>query len=184
MTLIDLLKRLFGVGPKPVPAPVPPQVPPVTPPTDWRVRLLTLHNAARADQKARALVTNALLQQAAQQYANWLAANLTLPADHRGPGGNTMGGRLAQAGYAWTDAGENIAKGQPDADSVFRAWTNSPGHYRNIVNPKFSDWGAGVAYGTDGRMYWCCDFATPLQGRLQRLVYLWCPPGLETTGTE
>lgn len=38
-------------------------------------------------------------------------------------------------------AGENIAKGQNTPEHVMKSWMNSPGHRRNILNPRFKEMG-------------------------------------------
>ena len=38
-------------------------------------------------------------------------------------------------------AGENIAKGQNTPEYVMKAWMNSPGHRKNILNPRFEEMG-------------------------------------------
>lgn len=53
---------------------------------------------------------------------------------------------------------ENVAYGQRDADDVMRAWVNSPGHYRNITNSKYSEIGVGVVRASDGRLYFTQHF--------------------------
>lgn len=53
---------------------------------------------------------------------------------------------------------ENVAYGQRDAQDVMRAWINSPGHYRNITNPKYREIGVGVVRSSDGRLYFTQHF--------------------------
>lgn len=50
-------------------------------------------------------------------------------------------------------AGENIAMGQKSVSAVNIAWTNSPGHYSNMVNSLFNCFGA-ACFTIDGRKYW------------------------------
>jgi uncharacterized protein YkwD len=54
--------------------------------------------------------------------------------------------------------GENIAMGYSDIESVVDGWMNSPGHKRNILNPKFNKAGFGYAKTPDGPAYWCAQF--------------------------
>ncbi|MFF8290920.1 CAP domain-containing protein [Streptomyces sp. NPDC016309] len=51
---------------------------------------------------------------------------------HRGSGGSTLVGRINRTGHAWGMAGENVARGYPDAAAVLRGWMDSPGHRANI----------------------------------------------------
>lgn len=54
--------------------------------------------------------------------------------------------------------GENIAKGYEDIETVVDGWMNSPGHRRNILNPKYNKAGFGYAKMTNGSPYWCAQF--------------------------
>ena len=73
--------------------------------------------------------------------------------DHRSLSGTEPGQRVDAVGYKWRGVAENIAAGQFDAQSVVRGWLNSPGHCRNIMDPKFTEIGvacaarAGTVYG-------------------------------------
>jgi uncharacterized protein YkwD len=83
--------------------------------------------------------------------------------DHTTPAGVTFDQRITGAGYKWSNAGENIAEGQPDAASVMRAWMNSPGHRANILNCKFKDIGIGLANDSRGAPLWTQDFGAQLR---------------------
>ncbi len=61
---------------------------------------------------------------------------------------------LKSFNISYRSAGENIASGQPSAESVVRAWMNSPGHRQNILNNTFTHIGVGYARGGTGRHYW------------------------------
>lgn len=50
-------------------------------------------------------------------------------------------------------AGENIAMGQRSVSAVNIAWTNSPGHYSNMVNTMFDCFGA-ACFTVNGVKYW------------------------------
>ncbi len=56
------------------------------------------------------------------------------------------------------EVGENIAKGYPSPEAVMKAWMNSPGHRRNILNCDFEALGVGVIRGSNGRLFWTQDF--------------------------
>lgn len=53
--------------------------------------------------------------------------------------------------HNWGKLGENVGTGG-DVGSVMQAFINSPGHYRNIVDPEFTHVGVGVVW-QDGRLY-------------------------------
>lgn len=103
--------------------------------------------AIRSQAGTGAVSQNAALQAAAQAHADDLAARGGL--SHTGSDGSNLSDRIARTGYNACWAGENIARGQPDIPSVFQAWTNSAGHYNNMVNAQARHFGfarAGDAY--------------------------------------
>ena len=56
---------------------------------------------------------------------------------------------------------ENIAAGNNDANSTFNQWANSPGHYKNMINPnsKFIGIGHYEISGSDFTYYWVMNTA-------------------------
>ncbi|UUN29384.1 CAP domain-containing protein [Streptomyces sp. FIT100] len=76
--------------------------------------------------------------------------------DHTDPDGDDPWERAAQAGVGAL-GGENIARGQADAETVMRSWMNSDGHRANIVNCEYRTLGVGV-YFADGGPWWTQDF--------------------------
>lgn len=58
---------------------------------------------------------------------------------------------------AATVRGENIAAGQSSPAAVVSDWTNSPGHYANMVNGDYTSIGVGCFY-IDGHFYWAQSF--------------------------
>lgn len=54
-------------------------------------------------------------------------------------------------GITYRSAGENIARGQINPQAVVKAWMNSSGHRKNILNASYTK--IGVGYVADGR-YW------------------------------
>lgn len=67
--------------------------------------------------------------------------------DHGNPDGYRMAYWVNGAGYNYTLAGENIAKGFFSLDRLMNAWVNGPAHYKNLVEPKFTEIGIGMAEG-------------------------------------
>lgn len=57
-----------------------------------------------------------------------------------------------------TAHGENIAAGYSSSDMVMHDWTNSPGHYANMVNGNYKSIGVGCFY-IDGHYYWAQAFS-------------------------
>ncbi len=116
--------------------------------------LLQLHNKHRAVEGARALEINAKLSASAQEYAEYLAR--TGKFSHTAEG--SPGSRVKAQGYKYHAVGENIAKGQPSAESVVKAWMNSEGHRKNILSKHYKDVGFGIAKDDKGRIVWVTDF--------------------------
>ena len=75
---------------------------------------------------------------------------------HRGTDGSRVGDRATAAGYRWRLVGENIARFQTDVDRVMADWMGSPGHCRQIMDPRSVEMGAAERSG-----YWTQVFATP-----------------------
>ncbi len=72
--------------------------------------------------------------------------------DHVNPSGESPWVRMQQAGYAYTNAGENIAGGNQTAQGTMNQWLQSDGHCANLMNPAFEHLGVGFypggPYGT------------------------------------
>jgi uncharacterized protein YkwD len=77
--------------------------------------------------------------------------------------GSNFAGRMRDAGYDWSKAGENIATGLPTPRAVVRAWMADPLHCQNMLNPSYRDLGVGVnvdpvAGAAKGPATWTADF--------------------------
>ena len=70
---------------------------------------------------------------------------------HEDPVAGDMRQRLRAAGVGWTACAENLYEDSrvPSARSVVRAWMNSAGHRRNLLNARYTHTGVGVW--VDGR---------------------------------
>lgn len=105
------------------------------------------------------------LTQAAQGHSEDMALNDFF--SHTGSDGSSPWDRIRAAGYDFVTAGENIAAGYPDPQSVVTAWMNSPGHRANILNCQFEEIGVGYYYLPNDpgqvryRYYWTQVFAKP-----------------------
>ena len=133
-------------------------------------RVLALVNEARAKQRrcgrkkmsaAQALTLSPALTKAAAVQAADQAANNFM--GHRGSDGSEVGVRVTRTGYRWSSVGENVAAGQPDADTVVKAWLDSPGHCENIMGPQFREMGVAFVLAPKGdlRILWAQVFGTP-----------------------
>jgi uncharacterized protein YkwD len=69
--------------------------------------------------------------------------------------------RLAAARYRWQAFGEDVALGQSSAEHAVESWMHSRGHRANILNPTFTELGAGYATDEAGRPYYVQVFAGP-----------------------
>lgn len=107
--------------------------------------LVTQTNEARADNSLQTLVTNEVLVDAAQRKANDMAEKGYF--SHITPDGKEPWYWLAQAGYDFSAAGENLAVNFTESEDVTEAWLNSPGHRANILNGNYTEIGIATAKG-------------------------------------
>jgi len=66
---------------------------------------------------------------------------------HVAPDGTTPWNFILGAGYDYHYAGENLAKDFSSANSIVKAWMNSPSHRDNVVNTNFREMGIAVVTG-------------------------------------
>lgn len=134
------------------------------------LRVLELVNAARAEARScgaarfeavAPLQMSTQLTAAASLHSLDMAASGTLT--HDGSDGSDSGLRITRAGYSWAAAGENVAAGQSDAETVVTAWLESPGHCATLMDPHFTETGIAFALapGKNPAVYWTQDFAAP-----------------------
>jgi uncharacterized protein YkwD len=127
----------------------------------WPSELLSLIDESRAAAGLAPLTWSSKLARAAQGHAEDCAQRNS--GSHVGSDGARLEVRLARQGFAVRRASENWA----NAQSVQRAfglwWNEAPGrdpHRRNILDPKYTEIGIGVANGQWGT-YFVADFAGP-----------------------
>jgi hypothetical protein len=101
---------------------------------------------ARTHEGGQALSENDVLTAAAQAKAEDMAAREYF--SHTGPSGEEPWTWLTNAGYSYQYAGENLAVRFTDSKKIVDAWMASPGHRANIVKPKYTEMGVGLAEGT------------------------------------
>ena len=68
--------------------------------------------------------------------------------DHTSPDGTQPWAWFDKVGYAYTDAGENLAKNFTTDGSVVAAWMASDSHRENILDSKYTEVGFGTIHGT------------------------------------
>lgn len=109
--------------------------------------LLTFVNNERQNKGLGPLTLNPQLSDAARRKAaDMLAKNYWA---HFAPDGSTSPWVLIKAaGYNYTYAGENLAKGFTDSGSVVSAWMNSQTHRENILSDRYKDVGFAIVPGT------------------------------------
>lgn len=117
-------------------------------------RVIAAVNAERAKAGCRPLTPDPRLARLAQGFSDEMAVRGFF--GHTDPGGRSPWDRAAALGI--TDlGGENIARGQADADAVMESWMNSPGHRANILDCDYRTIGVGLHPG-DGGPWWTQDF--------------------------
>lgn len=156
------------VTPTPTPTPIPTPPPVVTPtptPTPGNnateQAIFNLVNQNRQQQGLAPLSLNAKLNEAAKIQADQMVALRTM--DHNLPGAQYPGlvDRINHVGYRYATAGENIAYGYSDANSVMNGWMNSSGHRANILNTSYTEMGVAVSYTPEGIPYYAQVFGRP-----------------------
>jgi uncharacterized protein YkwD len=115
-------------------------------------RIVELVNQQRRQAGLAPVSVNPTLMSCAQQYSSVQAGMGRL--SHTGPDGSTPGQRLRRCGYNWRHFGENLAAGYVNADEVVAAWMASPGHRKNILNPRVREIGLGYTNRADDPNYY------------------------------
>jgi uncharacterized protein YkwD len=136
---------------------------PTTEPTGnaaLEAEVVRIVNTERAKAGCAALTADDRLTAAARGHSADMAARGYF--SHTTPEGVEFSTRITSAGYRWSGAGENIAKGQRTPADVMTSWMNSAGHKANILNCGFKNIGVGVAADATGSLVWTQDFASPL----------------------
>jgi uncharacterized protein YkwD len=123
--------------------------------------VVTLTNAERSDRGRTRLNANPQLMRAAQLHAEQMAHAGRLAHDLPDASYPRTEDRLAAARYRWQMYGENVAQGQSSAEEALRGWMNSAGHRKNILNPAYTELGAGYAVDRAGRPYFVQVFGRP-----------------------
>ncbi|MEV5550012.1 CAP domain-containing protein [Streptomyces sp. NPDC052309] len=117
-------------------------------------QVLELVNEERAKAGCSPVTADGALDELAEDFSEAMAAQGFF--DHTDPSGATPWDRAEKAGIG-NLGGENIARGQADAQAVMDAWMDSPGHRANILNCDFKTLGVGVHFGPGGP-WWTQNF--------------------------
>ena len=134
-----------------------------------RVERLVFHqvNAFRKEHDLRALKLNEELNEAARDFAAFMASHDKYghEADGREPWE-----RAEARGYAYCVVAENIAYDYSSvgfatrelANGLVEGWENSPPHRRNMLDPDLDETGIGIAYSRKSEKYYAVqDFGRP-----------------------
>ncbi|RCX18808.1 putative YkwD family protein [Anaerobacterium chartisolvens] len=103
--------------------------------------LLNLVNKARTDAGASALEFDMEVMKCAKAKAKDMADNNYF--SHQSPTYGSPFDMMRQFGISFKTAGENIA-GNQTVEGAFKAWMNSEGHKKNILNTNFNYVGFGI----------------------------------------
>ncbi|MEU9202562.1 CAP domain-containing protein [Streptomyces sp. NPDC048332] len=122
--------------------------------TSAQAAVLALVNQERSKVGCSPVTASSSLASLAQSFSDDMAARGFF--DHTDPDGQSPWDRAAKAGVSGL-GGENIARGQADAEAVMEAWMNSEGHRANILNCDYKTLGVGVHFGSGGP-WWTQDF--------------------------
>ncbi|SDJ71598.1 CAP domain-containing protein [Streptomyces indicus] len=117
-------------------------------------QVLALVNQERAQAGCQPVKADAELAELASDFSADMASRGFF--DHTDPDGDTPWDRADAVGIA-NLGGENIARGQANAQSVMDSWMDSPGHRANILNCEYKTLGVGAHFGAGGP-WWTQDF--------------------------
>lgn len=112
-------------------------------------KVVELTNQERAKNGVPALKLDTELSKVAREKSNDMKTKGYF--DHNSPTYGSPFDMMKKFGISYRTAGENIAMGQRSPEEVVKAWMNSEGHRKNIMNANFTHIGVGhVAEGN----YW------------------------------
>ncbi|MDE3724976.1 CAP domain-containing protein [Nocardiopsis sp. N85] len=112
--------------------------------------IVRLVNEERSKAGCAPLKTHGSLTRAAREHSQDMARRGAL--GHVGSDGTSASDRVRATGYK-KPAGEIIADGYETPEKAVRAWKESPGHRRALLNCSLVDTGVGVVRADDGP-YW------------------------------
>jgi Cysteine-rich secretory protein family len=148
---------------------------------DSERQLFEALNRERTAQGLSALQWDNALFKAARHHA-LLMANLNM-LEHQLPSESNLEGRLAEAGARFSVIAENIAIG-PNPQIIHAGWMNSPGHRKNILNPRLTSVGIAAVHGPGG-LFAVQDFSQfvpdlSVEEQEQKVVFLLSAEGFRS----
>lgn len=117
--------------------------------------LLAMVNAARRAEKLAPLARDPRLDRVAEEHAAAMQSARRLGHD---VGGGSAADRMRALGLEFRGAGENVARAA-SIQRAHRALWASPSHRGNVLDPRFTSVGVGVAKDPDGSVWACEVFA-------------------------
>ena len=105
----------------------------------------------RASAGLGGLAPDATLEKAAARQAGYMASSGRM--EHTTGFGRDFAARMKRDGVA-APAAENLAHGRMEPERLFSMWMASPGHRRNMLDPRFSRYGLAYAGDGNGQRYW------------------------------
>lgn len=126
----------------PRPRPTQPPQPPAPPSgSGYASQVIALVNGERTARGLTPLSVSSALMSSSQAWSEYMAANNVFY-------------------HSGQNVGENIAAGYATPGDVVAAWMSSEGHRANILNPSYTQVGAGYAYSANStyKHYWTLQF--------------------------
>lgn len=116
-----------------------------------------------ATPQRRPLSWNPALTAAAEQYARAMADQGFFA--HIAPDGTTLAQRVDRTKYRWRAIAANLAAGYATLDETLQAWAHSPGHCRNLLDDRYTEFGVARVHSkrAAGRygVYWVLVLGQP-----------------------
>ena len=187
LSTIAVLALVAGCLPTPAPPAAPreavPPPPVTTTPQSIAVDVHRAVNRARTARGLSPLAYDGALEALALGHSADMAARAYFA--HADPEGKQAGERARDAEYRYQHFGENLFMGTlysqvtarivdgrrnvfyrwytPEelAGEVVRAWLDSPGHRDNLLAPRYTHEGIGVAFGEDGMVFVTQNLSEP-----------------------
>ncbi|MFH0345441.1 CAP domain-containing protein [Bacillus vallismortis] len=107
----------------------------------YEKKVVELTNAERQKQGLKPLQIDETLSKSARAKSQDMKDKNYF--DHQSPTYGSPFDMMKSFGISYKTAGENIAKGQKTPEEVVKAWMNSEGHRKNILNANFTHIGVG-----------------------------------------
>lgn len=147
--------------------------------SDGEQKILDLVNELRTKNGRMPLVMHTTLREAARRKSlDMMNRNYF---DHQNTDGTYTYHWLQNCGYPYGWWAENIAYNYSSAEMLFEQWKNSPGHYRNMMNPNLRAIGIGVYRGSNGQVMGTQIFSDTV---FQNLVDVTLEYGYEKIGNR